>query len=150
MDIKTVFLHSLKFERRLTRETITAMTDGDMAFAAAEGQMGFGAQALHVISCQETLLEAMKHGTWNWERGINLEQFPTQEAILAKFDELQATELAYYGGLEPEEFSRPVATAWGPPEPLFQLALSFLTHEAHHRGQMIVFLRLKGMQAPKY
>lgn len=150
MDIKAVFLHNLAFERRLTRETITAMKDGDMAFAAVEGQLGFGAQALHVISCQETLREAMQQGTWNWERGINLEQFPTQEAILAKFDEMHAAELAFYGSLEPEEFFRPVRTAWGGPEPLFQLAVSFLTHEAHHRGQMIVFLRLKGMQAPRY
>lgn len=150
MEIKTVILQNLQFERRLTRETIAAMTDGDMQFQATKEQMAFGQQALHIISCQETLLDAFKGNGWNWERGYVLGAYPTQEAILARFDQMHRAEVAYYESLEPDQWGRLVDTAWGPPEPLMQLLLSFLTHEAHHRGQMITYLRLKGMEPPKY
>jgi uncharacterized damage-inducible protein DinB len=150
LDIQSILLHNLQFERRLTRETIAAMVDGDIQFKPTEAQMSFGAQALHFISAQETLFDAFRGNGWVWDRSITLEAFPTLQAILTKYDEQTAMELDYYRSLDPDQFGRPVNTAWGGPEPLVQLAFAFLTHEAHHRGQMITYLRLKGMEPPKY
>jgi uncharacterized damage-inducible protein DinB len=150
MDIRSMVLANLRSERRLTRETIAAMTDGDVNFRPTPEQMSFGGQALHIISCQKTLLDALQGKGWNWKTGIDSQAYPTQEAILAKFDEVTEEELAYYGGLDPELFGRLVSTPWGEPEPLLQLVYSFLAHEAHHRGQMVAYLRLKGMTPPKY
>jgi uncharacterized damage-inducible protein DinB len=150
MDIKAIWLEQLKSERRLTRETIAAMIDGDVQFRTTPQQMSYGGQALHLISAQETLMDALNGHGWQWERGVDLEHFPTLHAILDRFDATHAAELAYYENLEPEQFFRSVSTAWGAPEPLLQLAMGFLTHEAHHRGQMVVYLRLKGMKPAKY
>jgi uncharacterized damage-inducible protein DinB len=150
MDIRAIWLGNLRSERRITRETIAAMADGDMQFRPTEQQMSFGAQALHIISAQKTLLEGMQGKEWNWELGIDTAHFPTQAAILAKFDEVMAEELAYYEGLEPGQYDRTVRVPWGDEEPMVQLLYSFLAHETHHRGQMVTYLRLKGMQPPSY
>lgn len=150
MEMKAIWLEQLKGERRLTRETITAMTDGDMQFKATPEQMSFGAQALHIISSQETLMDAINGNGWQWERGTTIQHYPTREAILNHFDYVCANEQALYANMEPEQLFRMMPTAWGPPEPLVQLAISFLTHEAHHRGQMITYLRLKGMKPASY
>lgn len=149
-EIKSILKETLSVERRITRDTIAALTDGDVQFRPTPEQRPFGAQALHIISSQETLLEAVRTGVWNWRRNTDLTHFPTAESILKKFDEQHSLEMAYYDSLEPDAFFRPVSTSWGPPEPLLQLIISFLAHEGHHRGQMVVYLRLKGMQPPNY
>lgn len=150
MDIKSVVLHSLKSERRITRETIAAMVDGDMQYKPTEQQMCFGQQALHLISCQHTLRDGLQGKEWQWERGFVLEKYATREAILAEFDAMHEADLAYFGSLENEQFDRMVNTPWGAQEHMVQLMYSFLAHEAHHRGQLVAFLRLKGMQPPAY
>ncbi len=150
VDLKSIHLGNLLTERRLTRDTIAALLDGDVQFRPTGEQMSFGAQALHMISAQETLLEAFQTGDWKWQRGVDLASYPTLDDILRKFDEMHATELAFYENLEQPEMLRPIKTGWGPVEPLLQLATSFLLHEAHHRGQLVAYLRLKGMTPPKY
>lgn len=150
MDVRKIFLDNLQAERRITRETIAAMADGDMQFKPTEDQMAFGAHALHLISAHETLLDGLHGKGWNWDRGIDLERYPTQEAILAKLDELGAAELACYGSMEEEQLGRMIPITWGSPEPALQLMISFLTHECHHRGTMVAYLRLKGMKPAPY
>lgn len=147
---KSIVLATLSTERRITRDTIAAMAGSDIHFKPTDEQMCFGDQALHIISAQDTLLEAFRTGQWNWQRGIDLEHFATLPDILARFDQMHAAEQAYYDSLEPEQFFLPVRTGWGPAEPLLQLVMSFLAHEAHHRGQLAVYLRLKGITPPKY
>jgi len=150
VNIKEIWLANLKSERRITRETIAAMVDGDLHYRPTPEQMTFGGQALHLISAQKTLLEALQGKEWKWDQGMDLERFPTMEAVLQQFDEVMALELAFYGGLEPEQYDRAVKTPWGAPEPFVQLLYGFLAHEAHHRGQMVTYLRLKGMQPAQY
>lgn len=150
MDLQAILIENLKSERRLTRETIVAMADGDMAFRPTAEQMCFGAQALHLLSAWETLRTAYQGRGWEWDRGLDMNHFSTHDAILAKFDEITEADLAFYGGLEPAEFTRIIETPWGAKEPLTQMFIGWLAHEAHHRGQMVTYLRLKGMQPPKY
>lgn len=150
MNIKEILLESLKSERRLTRDTIVAMTDGDVQFRPTEVQMNFGSQALHLLSAWETLRDALQGKGWEWEKGLTQEQYPTQELVLSKFDEVTAADLEYYGNLEPEQLLVKVTTGWGTQEPVLALFYSFLTHEAHHRGQMVTYLRLKGMKPATY
>jgi uncharacterized damage-inducible protein DinB len=150
VDIKSILLANLQGERRITRETITAMTDGDMQYKPTEGQMSFGQQALHLISCQHTLRDGMQGKEWVWERGYTLDKYPTAEAILAEWDAMHAADVAYYESLENAQYDRMVHTAWAAQEHFVQLFYSFLTHESHHRGQMIAYLRLKGMNPPAY
>ncbi|MGE5674937.1 MAG: DinB family protein [Mycobacterium leprae] len=150
MWVKKALLENLRVERRLTRETIAAMSDSEVQFRPTDEQMSFGEQALHVISAQETLLDGLQGKGWVWERETKISAYPTQTAILAKFDEVVATEHAYYESLADADFGRMIPNTWGPPEPVLQLIVSFLAHEAHHRGQMVAYLRLKGITPPKY
>lgn len=151
MDLKSMIVETLRSERRLTREVIAAMTDGDVAFKPTPEQMSFGGQALHILFSQSVLTDAFQGKGWNWEKGgFSAEAYPTLEAVLAKFDDVIGAENGYYESLAPEEFERAVPIGWGPPEPVAKLIISFLAHEAHHRGQMVAYLRLKGMTPPKY
>lgn len=150
MDAKAILLNNLRFERRLTRETVAAMTDADMAYRPTTEQMEFGTQMLHILSSYVTVMEALEGKGWNWDQGLTLAKYPTQEAILKLVDEESARLLSFVEGLAPEKLFEPVQTGWGTKEAPFQFLMSWVVHEAHHRGQMVVYLRLKGMQPAKY
>lgn len=150
MDAKAILLETLRSERRLTRETVAAMTDGDMAFRPTPEQMEFGSQALHILSAYATLTEALSGRGWNWEQGMSLSKYPTQEAILKLYDEETARVAAFVEGLAPEQLFEVIQTGWGVKEAMLQLFISWVTHEAHHRGQMVTYLRLKGMTPAAY
>ncbi|MFZ5816073.1 MAG: DinB family protein [Bacillota bacterium] len=150
MDAKAIVLENLRTERRLTRETVVAMTDGDMDFRPTPEQMDFGTQALHILSAYSTLMEALSGKGWNWEQGMTRATCPTQAAILELYDAETARLLAFVEGLEPEEFYTVVQTGWGAKEAVLALFMGWMTHEAHHRGQMVTYLRLKGMTPAPY
>lgn len=150
MDLRTAMLEAIRTERRLTKESIAAMADGDMAFRATPEQMPFGEQALHLLSAHATLVDALEGKEWVWDQGMTLEKYPTQEAILELLDRESARLFSFVEGLEPDGLGRVVTTPWGSTETVLQLLVCWISHEAHHRGQMVTYLRLKGMAPAKY
>lgn len=146
----TSLLEEFQHTRRLTREIFLAMTDGDVQFRPTPEQMAFGMQLLHTISCWQTLERAAGGAAWQWDLGYTLEAYPSQSTILALLDDLTTKSEAFWRGLEPEEWTKGQSVPWGAPQPLIQLFVSFLVHEGHHRGQMVTYLRQKGMTPPPY
>lgn len=150
MELKQVALKTLRFERKLTRETVANMTDGDMGYRPTPEQMDFGTQALHIHSAYATLMGALSGQGWVWDQGMTREKYPTQEAILKVIDDETARLFALIEGLSEERLAEEVQTGWGTQEPVFQLLVDWFAHESHHRGQMVTYLRLKGMTPPRY
>lgn len=150
MDPKAVLLDTVRAERRRTRATVAAMADGDMAYRPAAEQMDFGTQALHILSAWATLMGALSGRGWVWDQGMTREKYPTQEAILKLYDEESARLYRFLEGLDPEGLGREVETPWGKRAPVFGLLLDWVAHECHHRGQMVAYLRCKGMKPPEY
>lgn len=150
MDLKAVVMKTLRFERKLTRETLANMADGDMSFRPTPEQMDFGAQGLHILSAWSTLLGALSGQGWVWDQGMTREKYPTQAAILELCDAETARLFSYVEGLTNEQLAREIQTGWGTQESLLQLFIDWAAHESHHRGQMVTYLRLKGMKPPAY
>lgn len=150
MSISTSLLNEFQATRRLTREIFVTMTDGDVGYRPTPDQMAFGQQLLHIISCWETLERAAQGQEWQWDLGYTLEAYPTQGQILNLLDELTAQSQKFWSNLEPEEWLRAQPVAWGAPTELLELFVSFLVHEGHHRGQMVSYLRQKGLTPPPY
>lgn len=150
VDLKAALLKTLRFERRLTRESVAAMADADMAYRPTPEQMAFGTQALHLLSAFATLLEALAGKGWVWDQGFTLENYPTREAILQLYEEETARLEQFIVGLAPGRFGEMIQTGWGTQEPLVQLLIDWIAHESHHRGQMVTYLRLKGIKPPRY
>jgi uncharacterized damage-inducible protein DinB len=150
MTLQETMLEELRATRRLTREIFLAMTDGDVQYKPTNEQMAFGQQLLHILSCWETLQRALQGEGWKWDLGYTLEAYPDHATILRLLDELTAKTESFWVELAPEEWLRPVSVPWGAPQPVVQMLMGWLIHEAHHRGQMVTYLRLKGMTPPAY
>lgn len=150
MELKQIALKTFHFERKLTRETVANMTDGDMGFRPTPEQMDFGTQALHILSAYATLMGALSGQGWVWDQGMTRERYPTQEAILKLLDAETDRLVSFLDDMTERQLTEEVQTGWGTQEPVFQLLVDWFAHESHHRGQMVTYLRLKGMTPPRY
>jgi len=150
MDTKSVILECLRSERRLTRETVSAMAGGDIAFRPTPEQMTFGNQALHILSSYATLMKALQGEGWNWDQGMTTDRYASLEAILDLYAQESERVFAFVADLAPSAMLEEIQTGWGAKETLLQLLVNWLAHEAHHRGQMVTYLRLAGKQPAAY
>ena len=113
-----------------------AMPDGDYAYKPNDEQRTFAAQAYHIIYSIDYFQRALSNGgNAQWAPGD--ENSKTKAELIAwaneKFDAINQ----YI--LEQESNDRLTAGV-----------ISYLDHNAHHRGQIITYLRLKGITPPQY
>lgn len=113
-----------------------AMPESDYSYKPNDEQRTFAAQAYHIIYSIDYFQRALSNGgNAQWAPGD--ENSKTKQELIdwanTKFDEINKFIL------EQESDDRLTAGV-----------ISYLDHNAHHRGQIITYLRLKGITPPQY
>lgn len=126
----------LDVTKAYTLEVLNAMPEADYNFKPNEEQRTFGAQAYHIVYSIDYFRRAFENqGQAAWSPG---DENAKNKAELIKwtgeqFDAMHKLILA--------SESSDAMTAQ---------VISYLDHNAHHRGQMITYLRMKGIKPPAY
>lgn len=119
-----------------TLAVLEAMPDADYSFKPDDEQRTFAAQAYHIAYSIDYFQRAFANGgNAQWAPGDENSKSKKEliEWTKTKFDEINKFIL--------EQESSDQLTAG---------VISFLDHNAHHRGQIITYLRLKGITPPQY
>lgn len=126
----------LEITKAFTIEVFNAMPEADYNFKPNEEQRTFGAQAYHIVYSIDYFRRAFENqGQAAWSPG---DENAKNKAELIKwageqFDAMHKLILA--------SEQNDAVTA---------LVISYLDHNAHHRGQMVSYLRIKGIKPPAY
>lgn len=125
----------LEATKAFTLKVFQAMPEGDYSFRPNEEQRTFGAQAYHVAYSIDYFKRAMVNPQAPWSPG---DEDSKSKAELIKWasDQFDAMHKMI---LETE--SSDAVTAG---------IMYYLDHNAHHRGQMVSYLRMKGIKPPTY
>jgi uncharacterized damage-inducible protein DinB len=120
------------------------MPAGQYAFRPDPPSMTFGEQILHIVQTNQAFCEGLK------DRQAARVQSTTDKATLVKllgesFDTCAAT----IGSLTDAELDA-VHNSPDGRMPGREVLLALYAHMAHHRGQMEVYLRIKGIAPPEY
>ena len=126
----------LETTKDFTIQVIKAMPEGDYDFKPTEDVRSFKAQAYHIVYSIDYFNRVFKGenqpawapGDENSKSKAELEKWAAEQ-----FDAINATILASANN-----------------ERLTAGIISYLDHNAHHRGQMITYLRAKGVTPPTY
>lgn len=121
--------------KAFTIEVLEAMPADSYDFRPNKDQRTFAAQAYHIVYSIEYFMGALQNTGAAWAPG---DENSKSKAELMKwateqFDEINAMILS-------KEASDPFTLG----------VMSYFDHNAHHRGQIITYLRLKGITPPTY
>lgn len=119
-----------------TIEVLEAMPEDDYDFKASEDQRTFAAQAYHIVYSIDYFERAFANGgNAAWQPGD--ENSKSKEELVAwakeKFESMNSWILEQPGN-----------------DRLTAGIISYLDHNAHHRGQIVTYLRMKGITPPSY
>jgi len=124
-------------------EMIEAMPEDAFEFIPADDMMSFRKQAAHIVT------------TLHWQmKNLEFDSLPefddsNKETLIASYTELFDYLISELEAMDASELKNTVDVFYG--ESSKRRLLNLMdNHIAHHRGQMIVYLRMKGITPPKY
>lgn len=142
--------------RAMVRRAADAMPADGYGFRPATAVRTFAEQVLHVVESGDTLVDAIDTGRWRWDWGYTADAYPTKNAVLALLDERTDRLLARLSSLSEADLARVLPIPWhaeaerpSQPTVLFLLG-EWVLHEGHHLGQLVMYLRLRGITPPPY
>lgn len=146
-DVKSAFLEKWNNSKEYLIAIAKAMPEDKYDFKPTEPQMSFKAQLIHIEGNMKWL------GTSHFGLEIvgepeDLESLSKEELIIvlqSRFDDVyNAVKVT-----DPEKFKEEIKFFAGPKSKLQMLNL-LQDHVTHHRGQLVVYLNLCGVDLPRY
>ncbi len=128
-----------------TRTMADKMPADGYSFKPTPVQMSFGEQVLHIANSNASFAAAISGGkapSWDSKKA-------DRATALAALDESARMASAAIAKLTPEQLQKKVKTEEGELR-IEDLILLMFDHTTHHRGQMVVYLRLKGIAPADY
>jgi uncharacterized damage-inducible protein DinB len=144
---REMFLTHLMIEYGRTRHYLGTFRNQDLDFRPAKALMTIREYALHLMGCHNYLLKAVMEGNFDYANfkmphAIN----DIRQALVLSDDHYRALRDGIRS-LTDDQFNRKVFV-FGRDMLLSDLALDILVHEGHHRGQLSIALRLRGLTPP--
>lgn len=126
-----------------TIAVLNAMPEEHYDYTPSEGMMSFREQAVHIVNAFGFHLK--KAGKNDLSK-INAN---TKETTLASFNTVFNEIISYLKNLNAEELNKE-QELWYGTSTLLRILNLMDNHLSHHRGQMIVYLRIKQITPPAY
>lgn len=137
--------------RRATlRKLVEGIPEGREDYCPAPGVMSLAGHALHILSAEKTAIDAMTvtPGKWEWATGIDAAHYPKREDVLGVLDRQSEVTRAYFDSLTDDMLTSPIKLPWGAEPTVEVFWLQWLTHDAHHCGNIITTMRAGGIEPP--
>ena len=134
--------------RRRTERLVPLIPADELEWRPAAEAMSFGDLLRHLAGTER----------WLWAETVagRASMFPGHAASLAPgyrgtcdyLARLHAESMAIFEALGPDDYVRPVRTPAGAELPVWKWLRAMIEHEAHHRGQLYLMLRMIGVATP--
>ena len=131
----TTFLKVMAARFKITRGTIAAIPSDRLDFRPMPDMMTARELALHLVGNYTFLDAGLADGRWDPEAFHVAGDYPTTEAIVAKFDALYGTAREKLPAVPNEVFERRVGP-FGAEQKVSSLVQGIAEHEIQHRGQL--------------
>ncbi len=151
-SIDTVFIQAaqakLKNAKEYTLKVASLMPEESYSFKPATDEMSFGRQLLHISENMGWLTSSyLKNEKNPVSKGdLKLQQ---KDSIIALVGKTYDYALQALKDFKPNQLSDTVSFFNGPMNKL-QIINLLNDHQTHHRAQLLVYLRMKGIKPPAY
>jgi uncharacterized damage-inducible protein DinB len=122
-----------------------AMPDASYSFKATPEEMSFGEMAVHTASANDYYCASATGAKSPFVKPATFDKATAAKLLAQSFDFCVTT----VSGLKTGDLNKMMGPA-GKQSSVRELLLGGFTHAAHHRAQLEVYLRLKGIKPPDY
>ncbi|MFK5880092.1 MAG: DinB family protein [Flavobacteriaceae bacterium] len=153
-DFKTSFISVLENAKSYTIEVAEAMPAEDYTFKATDSVRTFGEQMAHIGMSSMFIVTKLLKGedvpeSKVTEQEIGASKEKTIELLNMSFDNA----IASLKEMNDEDLQETFILFFRPEKPEYTKLEGFIflrDHITHHRGQAIIYLRMKGQKAPQF
>ena len=150
MEIRSIdsFLPYWESVRDRTRRVIARVPEGDLEWSPGGGAFTFGDIVRHLAAIERWMYAETVLGRPSRYPGHGRELADGIDAVVAYMEQLHAESVELFATLTPERLAGRCETPAGTTITVSKWLRAMVEHEAHHRGQLYLMLRLRGVETP--
>jgi len=142
------FLRYWQNVRARTRRLLPLVPPSRLEWAPGPGRFTCGDLARHLAAIERWMFAENVSGRPSRYPGHGEELARGHEAVIAYHDRMHAEAMAIFAALTAEQLAARCTTPGGAAIPAWKWLRSMVEHEAHHRGQLYLYLSLLGIETP--
>jgi len=142
------FLTNFEQVRGRTMGVVRAIPPDKVEWTCRPGEFTLGDLARHIATTERFIFAECANGRPSKYKGCGRDLADGLENVIAFMDRMHAESMDIFRGMTDEDFLKKGTSPEGKPVTAWRLLRAMLEHEAHHRGQMYVYLGILGVATP--
>lgn len=142
------FLSNFEHVRARTMGVVRAIPADKVEWTCRQGEFTLGDLARHIATTERYIFTECANGRPSIYKGCGRDLADGLDQVIAFMERLHAESMEIFHGMTDEDFLKKGTSPEGKPVTAWRMLRAMLEHEAHHRGQMYVYLGILGVPAP--
>jgi len=142
------FLSNFEQVRGRTMGVVRAIPADKVEWTCRQGDFTLGDLARHIAATERYIFAECACGRPSRYKGCGRDLADGLENVIAYMERLHAESMDIFRGMTDEDFLKKGTSPEGKPVTAWRMLRAMLEHEAHHRGQMYVYLGILGVPVP--
>jgi uncharacterized damage-inducible protein DinB len=142
------FLSYFEQVRARTMGVVRAIPADKLEWTCRQGDFTLGDLARHIAATERYIFAECACGRPSRYKSCGRELADGLDNVIAYMDRMHAESMEIFRGMTDEDFLKKGTSPEGKPVTAWRMLRAMLEHEAHHRGQMYVYLGILGAPAP--
>jgi uncharacterized damage-inducible protein DinB len=128
--------------------TVRCIPADKLEWTCPAGEFTLGDLARHVAATERYVFAECVCGRPSRYKGCGRELADGLDNVIAFMERMHAESLGLFRQMSDEDFHKKGASPEGKPVTAWRMLRAMIEHEAHHRGQIYVYLGILGVAAP--
>jgi uncharacterized damage-inducible protein DinB len=142
------FFHYLEQVRERTMRLVRSIPPDKVEWTCREGEFTLGDLARHIALTERYVFAECANGRPSRYQGCGRDLADGLDNVIAFMERMHAESVQIFRGMSDQDLTRKGTSPQGVPITAWKLLRSMAEHEAHHRGQMYVYLGILGVKTP--
>jgi len=142
------FFHYLEQVHERTMRLVRCIPPDKLEWTCREGEFTLGDLARHIAATERYVFAECACGRPSRYKGCGHEFADGLENVIAFMERMHAESQQIFRGMSDEDFAKKGTSPQGVAITAWKLLRSMGEHEAHHRGQIYVYLGILGVKTP--
>jgi uncharacterized damage-inducible protein DinB len=142
------FFHYLEQIHERTMRLVRCIPSDKIEWTCRAGEFTLGDLARHIAATERYVFAECANGRPSQYKGCGRDLADGLDGVLAFLERMHAESLEIFRGMSEADLAKKGTSPEGRPVTAWKMLRSMAEHEAHHRGQMYVYLGILGVKTP--